>query len=193
MQGGPVQSLNMVACSSKFGQKTQEGGFAPTPCPTPAVGCPGRELHEGDPPQPVAYGPLIKILIAHCASKGLIPSRPGCLAACVSRFLGQSLSSAPSAPKEFFRVLPDETGRLHAGARCRLFQGVAYHSSPPPQGQFWVPAQARPFPAPAIIHASLAFGTGDTCQSEPYLPPPCRSNVPSPHVTPRGLRPCPRR
>eukprot|EP00667_Euglena_gracilis_P004437 EG_transcript_4453 len=28
-----------------------------------------RELHEGDPPQPVAYGPLIKILIAHCASK----------------------------------------------------------------------------------------------------------------------------
>jgi len=29
-----------------------------------------RELHEGSAPQPVAYGPLIRILIAHCASKG---------------------------------------------------------------------------------------------------------------------------
>jgi len=28
-----------------------------------------RELHEGSAPQPVAYGPLIRILIAHCASK----------------------------------------------------------------------------------------------------------------------------
>ena len=30
-----------------------------------------RELHEGGQPTPVGYGPLIKILIAHCSSKGL--------------------------------------------------------------------------------------------------------------------------